>query len=92
MQNYTILDLETNQPGLVMELRDDTAAIRTARIIMAREGSHYAAFPEKFRLIRLGEILFNPEDTPNACWFFSDNTPIGETLASLKETPKTEQK
>jgi len=92
LQNYTILDLETGYPGLIMELRDDTAAIRTARIIMSREGSHYAAFPEKFQLIRLGELVFNPEDTPKACWFFSENTPIGENLAVLKEVSKQEQK
>jgi len=78
-----------------MELRDDTAAIRTARIIMSREGSHYAAFPEKFQLIRLGELMKEEDSihsSIHSCWFFADNSPIGENLAALKEITKTEQK
>jgi len=88
MQYYLIVDLETGNPGLPMEIRDDTAAIRTARIIMSREGSHYAAFPEKFQLIRLGELKLNNQEM----WSFDRNSSIGENLAAHKETPKQESK
>lgn len=80
MKNYILKDLETGNPGLVMQFPDDTSAIRAVKTALRKPESIYAQFPDKFQLVCIGEMQLS-----EYTYVMTENRQIAFDLTSFLE-------